>query len=232
MNAYFRHIGDFNNATRHLTRVERSVYSDMLDMYYDTEQPLQQHDFDMLARKLLCRSDEEKDALKALLTEFFVLTEHGFSHARCDEEIGKYRANTSAKARAGIASAARRQQKSTGVEQVLEQKSTCVANQNQNQNHKPIDTPKAPKGVSTRFAEFWTTWPASDRKVAKAECEKRWLARGLDADADAIVAHVLTSKNSKQWQGGYEPAPLTFLNQRRWEDGGETAASPAQAAFV
>ena len=39
MNYYQHHIGDFNNATRHLSLVERAIYRDLLDMYYDTEQP-------------------------------------------------------------------------------------------------------------------------------------------------------------------------------------------------
>lgn len=78
------------------------------------------------------------------------------------------------------------------------------------------NTPHTPKGV--RFAEFWETWPSSQRKVAKAECEKRWKARGLDAEADAILAHVVVSKGTRQWLDGYEPAPLTYLNQKRWQD--------------
>ena len=40
MNFYKKHIGDFNNATRHLTRVERSLYSDAIELYYDTESVL------------------------------------------------------------------------------------------------------------------------------------------------------------------------------------------------
>lgn len=70
-----------------------------------------------------------------------------------------------------------------------------------------------------RFPEFWEAWPSTPRKVAKAECEKRWKARGLDEHAEAIVAHVAAMRGTEQWQKGFEPAPLTYLNQRRWEDG-------------
>lgn len=75
------------------------------------------------------------------------------------------------------------------------------------------------------FTRFWQAWPRSDRKVAKAECAKRWRKRGLEAQADAIVAHVQSMRGSKQWRDGYEPAPLTYLNQERWRDG-ETADQP------
>lgn len=93
-----------------------------------------------------------------------------------------------------------------------------------------VKTPPTPKGV--RFSEFWEAWPQTARKVAKAECEKRWKARGLDAEADAILAHVSTMKPTRSWQEGFEPAPLTYLNQRRWEDGGGEAPAGEQRLIV
>lgn len=80
------------------------------------------------------------------------------------------------------------------------------------------DTSSGKPDTPAGFDRFWSAWPKSDRKVAKAECAKRWRKRGLEAQADAIVAHVESLRRSKQWQDGYEPAPLTYLNQRRWED--------------
>lgn len=117
MHFYPHNIGDFNNATRHLTRVERSVYRDAIELYYDTESMLT-NALDVLCRKLLCNSEHERDALILVLSEFFDKTELGYRHERCEIEIEKYRANTSAKARAGIASAAKRKQNSTRVEHV------------------------------------------------------------------------------------------------------------------
>jgi uncharacterized protein YdaU (DUF1376 family) len=124
MHFYPHNIADFNNSTRHLTRVERSVYRDAMDLYYDTEQPLDS-DVEALQRRLICASEDEKKALSVVLKEFFRETEQGFYHSRCELEIQKYQRNTSAKARAGIASAAKRQQKSTD----REQNSTRVCNQ-------------------------------------------------------------------------------------------------------
>ena len=129
MNFYPHHIGDFNNATRHLTRVEQSVYRDAIELYYDIEQPLQCVDMVVLERRLLCRSDEEKAALQVVLAEFFVLKGVGYTHARCDAEIAKYRAIVSSKAKAGKASALAKQQKSTRVQQP----STCVQRNSTNQ---------------------------------------------------------------------------------------------------
>lgn len=87
-------------------------------------------------------------------------------------------------------------------------------------SEKPDDSAQhADPKPSDRFADFWKTYPSSPRKTAKSECAKRWKARKLDAIADQIISHVVTMSATKQWQDGFEPAPLTYINQRRWEDG-------------
>jgi uncharacterized protein YdaU (DUF1376 family) len=142
MNFYPHHIGDFNNATRHLTRVERSVYRDAIELYYDTECVLTL-DINKLEKRLLCISSEEKDALKAILSEFFVETDYGYLNDRCYKEIEKYRANTSAKARAGIASAEARKNKSLEINtrstRVEHNDTVCATNHEPlTNNHEPI----------------------------------------------------------------------------------------------
>ncbi|MEJ7685651.1 MAG: hypothetical protein WKG52_00880 [Variovorax sp.] len=87
--------------------------------------------------------------------------------------------------------------------------------------------PPTPQGV--RFADFWQAWPNTDRRSRKVECEKKWKAKGLDPIADQILAHVEACKGTRKWQEGFEPAPLTYLNGRLWEDGD---AAPEQRSFV
>ena len=130
MNYYPHHIGDFNNATRHLTRVERMLYRDSIELYYDTESELTL-DFDKLSRKLLANTNEEKAALKVVLDDFFIKTDIGYFHERCDYEINKYHSNTTNKAKAGIASALARQQKSTEL-------NTCSTDVQRTKNQEPI----------------------------------------------------------------------------------------------
>jgi uncharacterized protein YdaU (DUF1376 family) len=86
VNYYQHHIGDFNNATRHLNRVERSVYRDLLDLYYETEMPLQ-CDRIALARRALVKGIDELAAMDVVLDEFFTLEADGYHHERCDEEL-------------------------------------------------------------------------------------------------------------------------------------------------
>lgn len=68
------------------------------------------------------------------------------------------------------------------------------------------------------FDRFWQAWPQSQRKVAKAKCLEIWKRKKLSSSAEKIIGHVLVMKTTKQWLEGFEPAPLTYLNQNRWED--------------
>ena len=145
MHHYRHEIKDFNTETRHLTRVERSLYRDLRDVYLETEQPLT-CDLNKLSRKVMAISEEEKEALKYVLDEFFELTGNVYSNDFCDEQIAWYQSNTSNKSRAGKASAAARKkaakerkdkrktkakQDSTGVEQASNTKATKPVTSNQ-----------------------------------------------------------------------------------------------------
>ena len=126
MNYYAHHIGDFDRATRHLTRLERSVYRDLIDVYYDTEQRLTR-DQPALCRKVIARTNEEVTAVEQTLNEFFTKTSTGWYHARCEDQLESYRNSSNQKSLAGKASAAKRALKhkqalnelAPGVEQTL-----------------------------------------------------------------------------------------------------------------
>jgi uncharacterized protein YdaU (DUF1376 family) len=147
MKHYPHHIGDFDRATRHLTRIERSVYRDLIDLYYDTEERLTL-DLAALCRRIVARSNEESTAVEQTLNEFFTKTPTGWYHERCEEEIAAYRANSSQRAQAGKASAeAKRLKKlqamngnSTPVEQPLPTVATSCNGEATNQStNQPIN---------------------------------------------------------------------------------------------
>jgi len=145
MNFYPHHIGDFNNDTRHLTRIERSIYRDLIELYYDTETPLIP-DKDKLSRLVLASSQDELTAVEQVLIEFFDYTDNGYFHSRCHETICDYKKNIKGKSKAGIASAKARKARKlkalselTDVEQVLDTCVTDVRNQKpETRNQKPI----------------------------------------------------------------------------------------------
>lgn len=157
MHSYQHNIKTFNNATRHLTRVERSLYRDLIELYYDTEQPLPADDFDRLSRRVIALTEDERKALQFVLDEFFEVVGGFYTHQYCDEVIESYRSNQSDKSRAGKASAAarkaraeeRKRERLTGVKQVLnsvetegQQNPTKPETRNQKPETKKKDVPK------------------------------------------------------------------------------------------
>jgi hypothetical protein len=102
----------------------------------------------------------------------------------------------------------------------------------QKQDQKQDQKEDTPPG----FARFWLVWPKNDRKEARGKCLDAWRKAKAESMADAVVAHVERMKGSAAWTkdgGQFVPAPLVYLNQRRWEgaeDGNE--ASGQQRGFV
>ena len=84
MDHYVHHIREFDTETRHLSRLERAIYRDAIEMYYNNEAPLDGSDFDKLAWRLLCRDDNEVTALRFVLEEFFQLRACAWHHERLD----------------------------------------------------------------------------------------------------------------------------------------------------
>jgi hypothetical protein len=71
------------------------------------------------------------------------------------------------------------------------------------------------------FTAFWAAWPKHPRKVARRQCEKKFNAALSDGvNSAAIMAAVERAKASEDWRkdgGAFIPAPMTWLNQARWE---------------
>lgn len=194
MNYYPHHIGDFNNATRHLSRVERSLYRDMLDMYYDTEQPLTA-DFNLLCRKLMARTEEEVTGVEQVLNEFFTKDERGWIHGRCEQVIAEYREQLEKKSAAGKASAEARaaakaakdsaqthanKGSSTGAQHVFNECSTNQEPITNNQKPETTDKTKMPAARSEHytddFEQAWAMYP-SRPGASKKEAFQAWCAR-------------------------------------------------------
>jgi uncharacterized protein YdaU (DUF1376 family) len=91
VNYFELHIGDYAEATGHLTFVEDAAYNRLMRKYYATEKPLPA-DTKAVLRLVGARTKEEKDAVATVLEEFFQLREDGWHNTRCDEEIERYQA--------------------------------------------------------------------------------------------------------------------------------------------
>lgn len=91
MNFFPFHIGDFNNATMHLTEIEECFYHRALAWYYSNEAPLPVEKT-VIYRFLRARTDEARAAVDNVLADFFTLGDDGWHQSRCDAEIAAYRA--------------------------------------------------------------------------------------------------------------------------------------------
>ncbi len=206
---YKFHLGDYITHTTHLSDAEDLAYRRLLDLYYMSEKPIPL-DTDAVSRRIRL----DLDITESVLNEFFDKTPEGYRNSRCDAEVDKYQQRVETN-------------RSLGLRGGRPKKTESVSESKPNDNPKKIQIQKENKDISsqaTRFNEFWSAWPSSKRKVGKGACEAKWNRLGLDPLADRIIASVTRLKASEQWLSGFEPAPLTYINQRRWEDESESVS--------
>jgi uncharacterized protein YdaU (DUF1376 family) len=84
---YFRfHLGDYTQATAHLTWLEDAAYNRLLRVYYANEAPLP-GDLPTIFRLVQARTKGEKEAVVSVLNEFFFDVNHEYRNKRADAEI-------------------------------------------------------------------------------------------------------------------------------------------------
>ena len=160
MHYYQFHIGDYRAATAHLSNEEDLAYRRLLDMYYDTEQPIPS-DTQWVSRRIRV----EASVIRDVLNDMFDRAENGtWTHKRADQEIAKYK-NIEARNRANGSKGGRpkNQEKPSGLPVESHTEPTGKATN----NHKPrtnnhIDKPD---GVSD---SVWQEF-CSHRKAKKAK---------------------------------------------------------------
>jgi uncharacterized protein YdaU (DUF1376 family) len=218
---------EYQIKTIHLSDAEDLAYRRLLDMAYLSEKPIPL-DTNLVSRRI--RLDQ--DIVEQVLSEFFEKTEAGYRNRRVEEEVLAYQtiiernlkgAKAAAqKAAERAAQGVKRRSPRTLTEPTSDHEGNLegssentIANLEGNQNKNKNISPLPPSGG---FDRFWSTWPSSPRKVGKAACFKTWLKNGMDEHSDRIVSHVSRLKGTTQWLTGFEPAPQTYLNQKRWLD--------------
>lgn len=205
MNYYPFHIGDYLARTAHLEPMEDLAYRRMIDLYYLREKQLPCNPEDVAK---LIRMRGQLETVNAVLSEFFTVTESGWSHPRCDYEISEAQSKRS-KAQA---SAAKRWK--------------CDGNANAEPSHaegnapnpNPNPNPKGePKPLSDYPAEFESAWSAYPQRPgsSKKAAFKAWSARvtagvGSQVILDGVLryaAYCLAMKTEPH----YIKQPATFF---------------------
>lgn len=199
MNYYEHHIGDYAAATGHLSLLEDAIYSRLLRRYYLQEQPLPA-EVAQVARLCGARSQEEQQAVDAVLAEFFYLCSDGWHNKRADEEIARYQ-DKQAKAKASAEARWSKDAKRTDCNRnasALPTQSECNAHQTPDTNISPSlrsgesARKRAPAVVRPdEVAEqTWSDWtalrkakkaPVTETVLKQARAEARKAGMALDA---------------------------------------------------
>lgn len=88
MNYIELHLGDYAKDTRHLSLLEHGVYMMLLQIYYGDECPI---DDAKKYRLVSARTEEEREAVDTILSEFFTLIDGKWVNARAERELEAYR---------------------------------------------------------------------------------------------------------------------------------------------
>jgi len=90
MHYYQFNIADYRKDTTHLSRLEHSIYRDLIDWYHLDEAPIPLETQSVM-RRLRLATQEEATALACVLKDFFTLGNDGYHHHRIDAAIADYK---------------------------------------------------------------------------------------------------------------------------------------------
>lgn len=215
------YIADYLADTSRLTTEQHGAYLLLLIDYWRNG-PLP--DDDAVLAQITRMSPDAWSNARSTLQAFFKQEGSRWVHGRVEAELSKAKRNsevntTRAKAAAAVRWGTESNTPSDApsippssygalLEDMLEE---CPSPSQSNKD-------KSITSADADFDKFWQVWPSTERKVAKAKCLAIWKRKKLGKHVDQIIANIKALKTSKQWVDGFEPAPLTYLNQDRWAD--------------
>ena len=141
MNFFKLYIGDYQRDTAHLSVTEHGAFLLMLQHYYATEKPLPTGK--ALHRMLRAQDKAERDAIDAVVAQFWTETPEGLANGRADDEITK--ANAQADTNRAIAQAREAKRKAARSEH--EQSTNRATNGQPNQTPDTRQIPSVPDGT-------------------------------------------------------------------------------------
>ena len=208
MHYYPKNIGDYRRDTMNLSLLEHGVYTTLIDHYTLNEEPISLDHLDV-CWTIGARTDNEKTAVCLILSKFFIKTDEGYRHKRCDEEIAKYHAKSD-KAKESVN---KRWNKDTNVVRTYNEGNT---------NQEPITKNQEP--LTKLFEEFWNTYPHRDgNKKTKKESLAWWGKQNIDTLTNVLSGvkkykkYIEKCHKDKVFDGGI-PDPVRYLKNENFTD--------------
>jgi uncharacterized protein YdaU (DUF1376 family) len=246
---YKFNISDWALHTAHLNVYEESIYFRLINHYYDTEKPIPL-ELSPIIRRL--RLNDHTGDLDTILNEFFIETENGFTHKRCDEVLKEYR-KTNKKNKVNGAKGGRpakakalkvSQTKPSGLIKETQPKPKDKPNYELlTNNQEPITTNQElsvntldQSQIDQETLEFCFNqfWESGIRKVNKKKAKVLFLSvlkknskpNGVTAyDFTTRLEQDIKARINAQQMGFSEMHPTTYLNGERWTDEIKEAAN-------
>ena len=214
MHYYQFNIADYRKDTVHLTRIEHSIYRDLIDWYYLEETPIPT-ETQVVMRRLRLGCETEATALKNVLHDFFSPESDGFHHKRIDFDIAEFRAqcekNRSNGRKGGRPNGKKTQWVTSGLPVVTQTDATA------NPNHKPLTINHKPNNKDIRPSDVSITiWDeyVKHRKAKKATISNT-VIESLRVDAQSVgltIEQAIQMQLKRGWTG-FDPSWVTAANQ-------------------
>jgi uncharacterized protein YdaU (DUF1376 family) len=233
MHYYQFNIGDYAKSTKHLTLLEDLAYRRLLDIYYDTEKPLNSN-VKQLAR--IAGMSAYTGEITNVLSDFFTETEEGFTQKKAACEIEAYQAKAgTARVNGKLGGRPKKTQP-----EPKETQSVNSANPDETGlqgNYKPLTINQEPltnnqelslkeKALSPKvdvdesFEKVWKQYPSKqNKKKALATFTAYVKKKKLDIKdfADYLIKDICERCNSQQF--GFDKLHFTtYMNGERWFD--------------
>lgn len=258
MNYYEHHIGDYAQATAHLSFIEDAAYSRLIRKYYAEEKPMPA-DIKAVQRLVGARTKEERQAVADILDEFFELEADGWHNKRCDAEIARYRgkqdkARASAEARWSKRNApAMRTHAETDANASTGNDADAMRTQCEGNAHQsPVTSHQTPDSkTSSSESSVPRTEPPADSQPPENATRKGLLCRqlrtlGIDAaphlqgwaellpaySDDEIIAAAETAREKKPGERLHLNYLLPILRDRKAPTPGTAATSSSRKSRI
>lgn len=226
------YVDDFEADTAHLTFEEDGVYNRLLRLCWRTSGCSVPDDPQWIARRLRCSIEDYHRLVLPLIREFFLVENGRVFQPRQKREWQKANDVSRKRSEAGRKGGRPR----NPLPENEKSKSRAKANKKLGasiQNHTNITplTPHSGGNADTVFEEFWAVFPKKVAKPKTRDILRRILKRG-DATPEQLVGGARryaaeVAKRQPAADGRVPMAhPTTWLNQGRWLDEDESAASP------
>ena len=200
MHYYPKNIGDYRRDTMNLSLLEHGVYMTLIDHYTLNEEPISLDHLDV-CWTIGARTDNEKTAVCLILSKFFIKTDKGYIHKRCDEEIAQYRLRADTARENGKKGGRRKPNPNPTLTQPLTNQEPITKNQ------EPI--------TNKDFEKFYAKYP---NKVKKERALKAWLKHKPDIDTVLKSLEHQVSNDRRFREKEFTPHPASWLNDKEWEN--------------